>query len=398
MRPTITDIFAAWKKLAIILTLLLSVIAFTAIEEYTSFDKVNNLQEQKKLVNFIAEIGRMDLEFAAIQYRGKSTMLAFEREKLLTLNSYDIVGQLFTGQNSDYLADLDKLQELIAAFTQKSGDWYDPDKTDLKVREKAMQDARENLIAHINMMIEKNIAYDYMKFLLQQSLIYLALLLMIMMLVTYLRKFSAILKDVRSLYLVDMQGDAHTIITEEISIIAKRMNRKPQAGDNPSMIDPVTEINNYKGLLYAYTNKKNVKEGTHVAVCTFEIDDFSSLDKKYTKNFTQSVLKKIAFMTSLYQQPTDIIGRTDYSQFTLIFSRNEREQALRDCQLIMKNIEETVFKAPNGDNLSLTISAGFAPKIGGSTIDETIEQSKKVLDKAKEKGPNKLLQTKDIIR
>ena len=398
MRPSIKNIFAGWKKHVLILTLLMGLIAFTAIEEYTSFDKIANLQEQKKLVNFVADISRMDLEFAAIQYRGKSTMLKFQHEKLLTLDSYDILGQYLTDQGSDYHSDLEKLSELILAFNNNAGNWYDPDTKNLKTREKLMQDSRIELISHINMMIEKNISYDYKKFMFQQSLIYLTLLLMIAMFVIYYRKFSDILKDISSLYIVDMQGDAHTIVTEEIGIIAKRMNRKSLSSDDPSMIDPITEINNSKGLLYAYANRKGMKESDHVAVCTFEVDGFATLDEKYTKNFTQSILKKIAFMISLYQQPTDIIGRTDYSQFTIIFSRTDRNQALKDAELIMSSVSESTFKAPNGDNLALTLSAGFSPKLTSTTIDETIEQSEKVLDQAKKEGANKLLQTKDLIR
>lgn len=398
MRPSIKDIFSSWKKLALIITLLLGFIVFTVLEEYTSFGKVHNLQEQKKLINFIADIGRMDLEFAAIQFRGKSTMLKFQHEKLLTLDSYDIIGQYLSNQGSDYHRDLEKLMELILTFTQQAESWYDPVKTNLKTREKAMQGAKENLIAHINIMIEKNISYDYQKFMVQQSLIYLALILMVTMLIVYSRKFSTILKDISSLYVLDMKDQANKITTEEIGIIAKRMNRKSLSSDDPSMIDPITEINNYKGLLYAYTNKKGKKESSYIDVCTFEIDNFSALDAKYTKIFTQSVLKKIAFMVSLYQQPADIIGRTDYSQFTIIFSRNERDQALKDCRLIMSSVEETAFKSPDGENLALTLSAGFSPKLSNSTIDETIEQSKKVLIQAKEEGPNKLLQMKDMIR
>jgi len=398
MRPSIKDIFSSWKKLALIISILLGFTVFTVLEEYTSFGKVENLQEQKKLINFIADIGRMDLEFAAIQFRGKSTMLKFQHEKLLTLDSYDMIGQYLSNQGSDYHRDLEKLMKLIQTFTQQAESWYDPVKTNLKTREKAMQEAKENLIAHINIMIEKNISYDYQKFMVQQSLIYLALILMVAMLIVYSRKFSTILKDISSLYVVDMKDQANKITTEEIGIIAKRMNRKSLSSDDPSMIDPITEINNYKGLLYAYTNKKGKKESSHIDVCTFEIDNFSALDAKYTKIFTQSVLKKIAFMVSLYQQPADIIGRTDYSQFTIIFSRNERDQALKDCRLIMSSVEETAFKSPDGENLALTLSAGFSPKLSNSTIDETIEQAKKVLIQAKEEGPNKLLQMKDMIR
>ena len=397
MRSTIKDIFAGWKKFAIILTLLMGIIVFTAVEEYTSFDKVANLQNQKKLMNFIADIGREDLEFARIQLRGKSTMLHYEHEKLLNLNQYDIIGRLLPGQSEGYSNDLEKLKLLTTNFTESAEQWYDPDKKELKQRKKAMLDAQNNLIAHINQMIEINIGYDREKFMLQQGLIYLAFLLMLLMLAIYIKRFAIILNDISSLYIVSAQNSTHTLVTEEASIISKRMSRKTQAGDNPAMQDPITEINNYKGLLYDFANKKEIKDNATITVCVFEIDNFAELDKQYPKSFTQTVLKKSAFMLSLYEQATDIIARTDYSQFAIILSRKNHEQILKDCQSVMQNVKEASFKTPKGENINLTLCAGLAPKLAGSTIDETIDQAREALFRAKGRGPNTLLQTKDIM-
>ncbi len=393
MRPTIQDIFFTWKKLILTVTLLLSLITFTALQEHTSFSKIENLQEQKGVIGFIAEISRMDLEFAAIQYRGKGKMLELKYERLLTLDGYDLIGRLFAEESDDYHADLKILQEKVETFIQSAKVWYDPDESALDVKERTLINTKDSLITHINTMIEKDNAYDYSKSLIRHTLIYLTLLIMIAMAITYFKKSAMILKDIKSLYMVDMQGNAHTPVTDEITIIAKRMRKKTLSSENPDMIDPVTEINNHKGLLYAYANKKNVKDGAFVAVATFKIDEFSILDKKYSKDFTQSILKKIAFMTSLYQQPADIIGRTDYSEFTIIFSRADRNQALKDCQLIMSSVEEAKFKTPDGENLTLTLSTGFAPKHTNVTIDDTMGQSKKALGKAMAEGANRLMQT-----
>lgn len=393
MRPTIQDIFSAWKKLILTMTLLLSLITFTALEEHISFSKIENLQEQKAVIDFIAEISRMDLEFAAIQYRGKSRMLELKYERLLSLDGYDLIGKLFAEESSDYHTDLKVLQDQTKTFIESAKVWYDPDGSALDIKERTLIDNRDSLVTHINMMIEKDNGYDYSKSLIQHVMIYLTLLIMIAMAISHFKKSTMILKDIHSLYMVDMQGNAHAPVTDEITIIAKRMHKKVLSSENPDMIDPVTEINNYKGMLYAYANKKNVKDSAFTAVATFKIDDFSTLDREYSKEFTQSVLKKIAFMTSLYQQPADIIGRTDYSEFTIIFSRADRNQALKDCQLIMSSVEEAKFKSPDGENLTLTLSTGFAPKHSNVTIDDTMGQSKKALGKAMAEGANRLMQT-----
>lgn len=397
MRPSIKNYFASWKKTTLFLLLVLGLGTLTVVEEYTSFEKIATLQNQKKLVNFITDIGREDLEFASIQYRGKSTMLHYEHERLLNLNSYDIMGQYLLGQSMAYNNDLEQLKLLALEFTDSAEIWYEENEKNLQEREEKMLSARENILAHINRMIEINISYDHEKFQIQSGLIYFAMLLLFFIFLTNLKHFSAIRKDIESLYIVEAGAEPHTIITDEIEIVAKRMNRKPQTSDNPALIDPITEINNYKGLLQAYANKKGSKDRAYVAVCVFEIDNFSEIDKQYPKSFTQSVLKRTAFNLHVYEQPTDIIARTDYSQFAVVFSRNTREQVLKETQDIMRSFDEARFKVPNGESIQLTLSAGVVPKLGKSTIDEVVEQAREVLSAAKEKGPNTLLESKDIM-
>ena len=162
-------------------------------------------------------------------------------------------------------------------------------------------------------------------------------------------------------------------------------------------MDPITEISNYKGLLHAFANRKS-KEGGSLAVCVFDIDDFKSLDREYPKSFTQMVLKKIAFMLSLYVQHTDILARTDYSQFTLVLSRNSLDQALKECDRIRKSVEETAFKVPQGNSIRITISGGLSPKAGNVSLEESIEMSRGILAKAQTMGKNSIKQARDVVQ
>ena len=401
MRTSIRKIFNNWKLQSAILTVLLGAVAFTALLEHNSFDKVNNLKNQKELVFFITEIGRNDLELASVQYRGKSTQLHFEPEKLQTLNGRDILGQYFLGHSGEYAEDLEKLKLLAVEFTDSAGKWYAEDNKDLKQREKEMINARNRILVHIDRMIQTNASYDYDKFMIQQALIYLALLQALLMLAIFVKKFALIQRDVSSLYAIDStdaDGEPYVIMTEEVDTISKRMHRKPQASENPAMIDPVTEINNHKGMLYAFSNKRSMKDGNYVTVCLFEIDGFKELDKKYPKTFTQAVLKKIAFMISLYEQHTDVIARTDYNQFAVILSRSKLEQSLHDFEQIRASVEETAFKVPKGETIRLTVTGGFATKLDSATLDETIQQAQQVLDKSRAKGlTNHISQLTDLI-
>lgn len=398
MRPSIKKIFNNWKVLMGIMTLLIAAAALTIAEEqYVSFEKVSNLNKQKGLVHAISTLGRSDLELAAIQYRGKSTQLTYEHEKLLALNSYDIIGTYLLDYAQDYKNDLDELKSRSELFIKAVESWYDPNTEKLDARESEMLAARSQMFQQIDMMVIKDNLYQHENFIIQRNIVYAALFFCVIVFLVFLKRFSDIQKDINSLYVVEAEGEPHTILTEEIDIIAKRMARKPRTSDNPTMLDPVTGINNYKGLIYAFANKKGSKESPFVGVCVFEVDGIREIDKKYPKSFTQSALKKIAFMISLYEQHNDIIARSEYGQFTVILFRQSKEQAMSDCNTIRTSVEEAVFKVPQGETLKLTLTGAFIIKQSNMSIDEAIEQGRSILKKAHEIGTNRILQVQDVM-
>lgn len=395
MKLSIKKVLNNLTLLFTILTVILGFIAFSAVSEYTSFEKISNLQNQKKLINVISTLGREDLELSSIQYRGKSTTLHNEIAKLHKLFSYDLEGRFLFDHQQSYHNELDDLKAYATLYTDAVGEWYDESEENLDTREKAMLSAQVRLINQIDNIIEQNVNYEYDKFIVQESLIYLAFILALGMSLWYSRRFSHIYKDIQSLYAVDLDLNAYEILTHEVEAIAKRMNRKSVTSENPAMLDPVTQINNYKGMVHAYGNKKGVKDANFTGLCVFEIDHFKELDKRYPKEFTQAVLKKIAFMMTLHEQPTDVIARIDYCQFVVILSRPTKESALKDCETIRKSVEETGFKVPRAETLSLSVSGGYIVKPNNKTLDEAIAQAREILKTAQDNGRNRIAQLRD---
>lgn len=378
-----------------ILTVILGLISFTAVSEYTSFEKIKNLQSQKKLITIISTLGREDLELSSIQYRGKSTTLHNDIAKLHKLFGYDLGGRFIFDHEKRYKNELDDLKAYATLYTDAVGEWYDESEENLDSREKAMLSAQVRLINQIDNIIEQNIGYEYDKFIIQEILIYLAFILSLGMALWYSRRFSHVYKDIQSLYAVDLDLNSYEILTHEVEAIAKRMNRKAVTSENPAMIDPVTQINNYKGMVQAYGNKKGIKDANFTGLCVFEIDHFKELDKRYPKEFTQAVLKKIAFMMTLHEQPSDVIARIDYCQFVVILSRPTKESALKDCETIRKSVEETGFKVPRAETLSLSLSGGYIVKPNNKTLDEAIAQAREILKTAQDNGRNRIAQLRD---
>jgi diguanylate cyclase (GGDEF)-like protein len=399
MKLSIKKIFSNLKLLFIILTVLLGLAAATVVMEYTSFKKIENLQNQKMLVNYIVSLGRDDLELSNVRFRGKSTQLEFENQKLADIYNFDIITQAFYSAPSHYDSQLDELKVLTLLFTEAAERWYDQksklSEKELSKRKEVLSNAQSRLIDQLDFMIIKNVDFEYNRFKIQEILVYLALASALFALLWYSRRLNAVYKDLLHLNAVDTHESDYVILTEEANGILKRMGRKPSTSENPSMIDPLTQINNYKGMQQEFGEKKNIKKGKYTGICVFEIDNFSTIQQQYPKDFSQTALKKIAFMISLYQRHTDVIARIDQHQFAVIISRDDKKQALNDCEMIRKSVEETLFKVPKADAIRITLSGGFVQKSGQKSLEETINQAKEVLKTAIAHGKNRIAQLRE---
>jgi len=246
-------------------------------------------------------------------------------------------------------------------------------------------------------MIIRNIAYNEEKFYLLEKITIFSFILTLLATLWYKRRLNSIYEDVVYLYAIDKTKKDYVIFSQEADAIKLRMSRKPVVTDNPAMIDPVTQINNHKGMLSSYGHKKGMKDSNFTSVTIFEIDNFSKQKRAFSQEFTQAILKKVAFTLSLHEQATDVIARTDYNQFTLILSRESKEQSFKDVEIIRQSISEIKFKAPGGAPITITVSGGFIIKPNNKSLDEALKQAKEVLEYAKEKNKNTIAQVKDLV-
>jgi diguanylate cyclase (GGDEF)-like protein len=212
----------------------------------------------------------------------------------------------------------------------------------------------------------------------------------------YRRRLNYIYKDIEYLYQIDKGKKSHEIFSLEADAISLRMNRKSVTTDNASMIDPVTGINNHKGMLNTYSTKKGLKDSNFTSVTILEIDNFSKSRRTFSQEITQAMLKKVAYTISLHELPIDVIARTDYNQFTLILSRPSKEQSFKDVELIRQSISELKFNIPNKGPTNITVSGGFVIKPNNTNLDEALKQAYEILKYAKTTGINKILQTRDL--
>jgi diguanylate cyclase (GGDEF)-like protein len=391
MKFSIDGVFKNIKFYFVIMTALLALISFIELSRQASFDKIQQLEEQKVLVNKIYQLGRNDLDYSLINTQGIGAQLKTNLSFLTSMTTNDFFGNIL-GLNDKYKNKIEKLSLLEDAYISNANNYYQKKDENIAQKFDELTVSKTSLLNQLNEMIVSDINEDYKKFSITQWIIYATLFLMLAGAWFYSKKLTVIYEDIRSLFAIGSERSPEAIQTQEVNTIKMRMIRKPSLSQAPSMIDPVTDIKNYKGMMQAYSEKKGIKENNYTAVCVFEIDNFKELEKNLSKEYTQSVLKKISFILSLYEQPTDVIARIEYDQFAVILSRETKIKAFDDCEAMRKSIDETVFNNPKGGTVAFTLSGGLVIKANNKSLEDAIKEAKEILQTAKANGKNRIAQ------
>jgi len=365
-----------------------------AFEQQLSFNKVDILKSEQQIAKKLVESHEKDVALALIQFNAQSTKMLQKIDKLRTLYKYNILEQFILQNSEEYNNDLNKLYKFTVEFTDAIHKQY------TRSQEKSMKDltAFNTLNTHINAMLLKSLDYNEQKFNLLKYAAGVIFFLIFLATFWYRKMLNSIYEDINYLFKVNKNKGDYQIFSMEADAIALRMNRKTHVNDNPHLIDPVTGINNYKGLLHSYSHKKSMKDSNFTAVALLEIDNFSKSKRVFPQEIAQAMLKKVAYTISLHEQPVDVIARTDYNQFTVVLSRPTKEQAFKEVDLIRESIAELKFNIPNHGPTQITISGGFVIKPSNTSIEEALKQAKEILEYAKSIGKNKILQIRDLAQ
>lgn len=394
MRWSIKKIFDNLSKTLLLLSIILGILATITFTLNSSVEKTDLLLDQKALISEAYNLGCEDIQLSNIQLRGIINSLKFDITRMKEAFAFDILGKYVYGHSAQYTNDLEQLSIKQLLYIEAADSYYDQSLEDLEERLDNYDFAQAEYEAKLFQLEERHLIYESEKFQALQVIIYFAFLVSLLATLWFTRRLSFVYKDIKTLYSVDLESKGRMFQTEEAEMITKRMSRKPTATENPAFIDPVTEINNYKGLLHGFANRKG-SSGQALIVCVFSLDHFRDVEKKYKKDLANQILKKIAFTFSLYEQHTDVLGRIDYDQFVLVLNRATKDAALNDCEQIRKTIEETKFKAPKGEVISVTVSGGFVTKTPNKPLDQTIAHAKEILHAAIAQGGNRIAQLRD---
>jgi diguanylate cyclase (GGDEF)-like protein len=369
------------------------------LEQQLSFYKIDNLNHEKNIIKEIVNSPEKDVELALIQFNAKSTKLLQNIQELRVFYKYNIFERFILQNGNEYARDLDSLYALINKFNDITHKFYLEKDTKIKTKMKEEQlIAYKTLDKQIDNMLLKSLKYNQEKFELIKYAIFITFILILLATFWYRKMLHSIYDDINYLFQLDKIKGDYDIFSMEADAIALRMNRKSQVVDNPHLIDPVTGINNYKGLLHSYSHKKSIKDSNFISVTILEIDNFSKSKRVYPQEIAQAMLKKVAYTISLHEQPVDVIARSDYNQFTIVLSRPTKEQAFKEVDLIRESIAELKFNIPNHGATQITVSGGFVIKPSNTSLEEALRQASEILEYAKSLGKNKIFQVRDLAQ
>ncbi|MDK9694474.1 MAG: diguanylate cyclase [Sulfurimonas sp.] len=395
MKHSIKNIFRNLSLFLILAAVFAGLGVLVALDHAGSYKKIDTLTNQKLLASDILNLSKENLELSFIQLEGKKTQLRYDIEKLYSLYQYSFMERFILSNSKEYIADSNTLELLRADFIKKANTYFES-KKDEELRATELAVSFDSYKNHVNDIIIKSISYDKVKFSLHKQATFVAFIIILIVSFWYRKRLTLIYNDLEFLNSVNFGN--YEAFSQEIDAILLKVKRKVTVAENPTMVDAVTGINNLKGLMSSYAEKRETKDGAVTSVSVFEVDNFSASNKPYSQELTQSILKKIAFSISLHQQATDIIARTDYNQFTVIFSRPNKEQLLKSAQNIRQSIAELKISSPEFGKIEVTLSGGHVLKPKNLSLAEAIRQAKKILSHAQKNGKNRIFQAKDVAQ
>jgi len=398
MKYSIKKIFLSLNAYMLFVLFASFILMMLTLERQLSFDKVQILDEQKSLVLSLKNLKKDDLELALIQFNGKTAELQSKIDQLYNIYKYNFTEKYILDNQVQYFADLKMLKQLKDLFNTQAHQYYVQTKNQKieQYNKKLLDKSYYNLQKQIEKIIANDLIYSEKKYNIFKYFFIVSFFIIFLETILYRRKVNNIYADIEYLVSIDKNAIPYTIYSQEADAISLRMKRKNVTLDNPAFIDQITGISNHKGMLNAYSNKRDMKDSNFTSVTIIEIDNFSKSKRTYPQDVTQAILKKIAFTISLNEQATDVVARTDYNQFTLIFSRDSKEQAFKDVDIIRQSISEIKFNLPNNTNDTITITGGFVIKPHNTNLEEGIRQAKEILARAKNITKNKILQSTDF--
>jgi len=391
MRLSIRQIFFNLKMSLFILGVGITLLAIILLSISQYSQHLGALKNQHVLIKKITSTNLHDSDMASITINGDISGLALFTK---LANQETLLDSIFSSDEEQKSLSR-TLASTSTAFQESALFWLESMPVSRDAMYERMISARNLYLVEIDRMIDYQIHLINESVLVAKITVLMIALLGVIIFFFYQWRLNQIYRDIKKASSVDTDGTMHEVVTEEIDFIIKRLARKiPVINSNPTLLHPQSGLNNQKGMFSIYHFKRNNKMAGSLFIVLFEIDQHKELEAKLSKEDMGAIYKKLAEILSMYEQPLDILGHLDDNRFAFVMARNSKDLALSEAEKIVESVKDSIFTTQQGVQ-KITLSSAIILKVPSKTLEESLPDVAKLIEKAKESGGNRIAQLRD---
>ena len=157
--------------------------------------------------------------------------------------------------------------------------------------------------------------------------------------------------------------------------------------------DPLTGLNNRRLLMDRLFEEEQRAKRSSQPLCLMmmDLDKFKRVNDTYGHHAGDQVLKRFAQIARKAIRATDVIGRYGGEEFVVVLPNTNAKMGLEVAERLRKQVEEDIILLEDGQELSATVSIGFAEMVASESSGSMIERADVAMYKAKESGRNRIV-------
>ncbi len=350
----------------IVVTLLSIIILLLNTSQIQTSSTIKSLYAHQSLVKQLTTLEENDFGLTLIKLESLRNQLQFNSDNLKKKLSLDIA--------SHYLEDPLYQQTLLETLQQHTMNYHAAIQTHATTRQstktyqQTLQTERFAIENSLSTFIELQNNILFKKEAINSYFIYFTVFYIILIAISYFSKISV---SIRDLHAINGRASDHDYRVKELDYLSKVLHKVDEEKRDEAYRDPLSKLHSLKGLIHIF-NRKKIAYNYTTYVYVFSIDNYKEIRSHISEETSQSILKKISFILSLYEKANEHVARIGYDEFALVLPSDNQDAAYNTCEQLRKTIEETRFKTERVNVQHLTVSGIFIVKPKDKTLESAI--------------------------
>lgn len=184
-------------------------------------------------------------------------------------------------------------------------------------------------------------------------------------------------------------------LDEAVRSLGAQLDDAKKSLERQSVIDPLTELSNRRGLERTLSREVNraQRTGSQIAAVLLNCDDFKRINDSLGHAVGDVALREMVERITSTLRPSDYVARIGGDEFVVLLT----DTAYAEAKLIAERVRLSVAESPirnSTDNIFMTASLGVAMlPYEVSSVEELLSLTRHALRLSKEAGKNRVSET-----